>query len=71
MSSELVSIVIPTYKRSDKIGRAVASAVRQTYRNVEIIVVDDSPIDFVERYAVRQAVLNTCKTVKYLSTLFP
>ena len=42
MSSELVSIVIPTYKRSDKIGRAVASAVRQTYRNVEIIVVDDN-----------------------------
>lgn len=40
--NDLVSIIIPTYKRSDKIGRALESAICQTYKNIEIIVVDDN-----------------------------
>lgn len=38
----LVSVVIPTYKRPDMIGRAVQSVFDQTYPNIEIIVVDDN-----------------------------
>ena len=37
-----VSIIIPTYKRADKIERAIKSATNQTYKNIEIIVVDDN-----------------------------
>ncbi len=39
------TIVIPTYKRPDRIERAVLSALSQTYNNTEIIVVDDNGKD--------------------------
>ena len=42
-NSNLVSIVITTYKRNKLLRRALLSAVNQSYRNIEIIIVDDSP----------------------------
>ena len=39
---ELVSVVIPTYKRSKGLSRAINSVLKQTYKNIEIIVVDDN-----------------------------
>ncbi len=42
METGLVSCIIPTYKRSDMLVRAIKSALSQTYRNIEIIVVDDN-----------------------------
>ena len=41
----LVSVVIPTYKRPDYLARAINSVLNQTYNNVEIIVVDDNNPD--------------------------
>lgn len=38
----LVSCVIPTYKRSDMLLRAVKSVLAQTHTNVEVLVVDDN-----------------------------
>lgn len=35
-------IVIPTYKRPDRIARAVESALKQTYDNTTVVVVDDN-----------------------------
>lgn len=37
----LVSVVIPTYKRFEQTVRAVDSCLNQTYRNIQIIIVDD------------------------------
>lgn len=45
----LVSIIIPTYNRTDTLIRAIKSALQQTYVNIEIIVVDDN----AEKLAVR------------------
>ncbi|MGL4992016.1 MAG: glycosyltransferase family 2 protein [Sarcina sp.] len=42
MCKELISVVIPTYKRSDYICRAIESILKQTYKNIEIIVIDDN-----------------------------
>ncbi|TVR64837.1 MAG: glycosyltransferase [Candidatus Competibacteraceae bacterium] len=41
----LVSIIMPTYQRSACIGTAVRSALTQTYRNFELIVIDDGGED--------------------------
>ena len=39
---KLVSIIIPTYKRNENLEKAIKSVLDQTYRNMEIIVVDDN-----------------------------
>jgi len=43
MQTPLVSVIIPTYKRPELVGRAVQSVLDQTYENIEIIVVNDDP----------------------------
>jgi len=40
-----ISVIIPTYKRSERLGKAIDSVLNQTYENVEIIVVDDNNPD--------------------------
>ncbi len=42
MNEELISIVIPTYKRPKELDRAIKSVINQTYKNLEIIVIDDN-----------------------------
>ncbi len=46
----LVSIIIPTYNRAGLVGRAVDSALRQTFTDYEIIVVDDASTDDTRGY---------------------
>lgn len=46
--SEKVSIIIPTYNRENTIKRAIDSILNQTYKNYEIIVVDDCSEDKTE-----------------------
>lgn len=49
----LVSVVIPTYYRNDRLRTAIESALNQTYDPIEVIVVDDSGEGFA-RPAVQQ-----------------
>ena len=55
LNQPLVSIVIPTYNRPEYLKEAIASAVNQTYRNIEIIVSDncspENPQAIVESFA--------------------
>lgn len=47
----LVSVVTPTYKRSEKLPRAIESILGQTYKNIELFVVNDNePEDEFTQY---------------------
>ena len=45
LETPLVSCIIPTYKRSDMLPRAIESVLNQTYKNIEIVIVDDNEPD--------------------------
>lgn len=52
---EKVSIVVPVYNAMRTIEATVVSALAQTYRNTEVIIVDDGSTDDSARFAEMQA----------------
>lgn len=61
--NKLVSVVIPTYNSGLYIKEAVDSVLRQSYKNFEIIVVDDGSID--DTKSILSQYIKTGK-IKYL-----
>ena len=47
--SPFFSIVIPTYNRKEKLLKTIQSALSQSYKNFELIIVDDGSNDGTER----------------------
>ncbi len=45
MSEPLVSIIIPSYERFDSLLKAIESTKNQTYKNYEVIIIDDASKD--------------------------
>ncbi|RKX94059.1 MAG: glycosyltransferase family 2 protein [Spirochaetes bacterium] len=44
-----VSVIIPTYNRANLIKRAISSVARQTFKDLEIIVIDDGSEDDTDK----------------------
>lgn len=62
----MISVIIPTYNRANTICRAIDSVLNQTYRDIEIIVIDDFSTDNTE--FVLSDYINT-KKIKYYKLL--
>lgn len=45
INNELISVIVPVYNVSDYLVRCVKSIINQTYRHLEIILVDDGSTD--------------------------
>ena len=62
-----VSVIIPTYNRIKELKNAIESVQKQTFKNFEIIIVDDCSTDITKQ------VINSWKIednrVKYYTTL--
>ena len=53
MKNPLVSIIIPTYNRAGYLERAIKSVLNQTYKNLEIIIIDDNSKDNTKKNSLR------------------
>lgn len=57
--NELISIIVPVYNAEKDLNRCVASIVQQTYRHLQIILVDDGSSDssslFIDQWATKDS----------------
>lgn len=67
MENSLISVIVPTYKRKpEMLKRCVDSVLSQTYKNIELIIVDDSPEDYIFREEVKFFLNNYDDKIYYI-----
>ena len=49
-SNNLVSVVMSTYNNEDTIETSISSLVNQSYKNIEILIMDDASTDNTYNY---------------------
>jgi len=64
MKNLIVSVIIPTYNRAEMVKRAIKSVFKQTYKNFEVIIVDDGSTDNTE--AVIQKMRERNRRTRYI-----
>ena len=49
MNTPLISIIMPTFNRSNTIKKSIKSVISQLYKNWELIIIDDGSTDGTEK----------------------
>ena len=65
-TSPLVSVIIPSYNGLPYLKDAVKSVLEQTYKNFEVIIVDDSSTDNTHGYI--SSLIKKDQRIKYFKT---
>lgn len=65
MGQPLVTVIITTYNRTDKIEEAIKSVLKQTYKNIELIVVDDNKEGTKQREET-ETIIKKYPSIKYI-----
>jgi glycosyltransferase involved in cell wall biosynthesis len=68
MNDSKVSIIIPTYNRADLLSRSVYSVLKQTYKNIEVLIIDDASTDKTE--SVVNKIIQEDDRVRYIKNSF-
>lgn len=63
LEKEMISVIIPTYNRKNQISECLNSIFMQSYKNFEIIIVDDCSTDGTEEY-IKNTILD--ERVRYI-----
>jgi glycosyltransferase involved in cell wall biosynthesis len=53
MNNELISIIIPVFNNEKYFERCISSVINQTYKNIEIIIINDCSTDNVEKIILK------------------
>lgn len=61
--NKMISVIIPTYNRCKLLIRSVRSVLKQSYKNIEVIVIDDCSTDKTEEY-IKKIKDNRLKYIK-------
>ena len=56
MNDKLISVIIPAYNTEEFIDKCLQSVVKQTYRNMQIIVVNDGSEDGTEDIILQEMI---------------
>jgi glycosyltransferase involved in cell wall biosynthesis len=60
----LISVIIPTYNRGSLLPRSIKSVLKQTYKNFELIIVDDGSTDYTKK--IVEKYLKEDQRIKYI-----
>jgi alpha-1,3-rhamnosyltransferase len=59
----LVTVVIPSYNHQSYVSQSIKSVLNQTYKNIELIVIDDGSEDKSVKYIKKLAIANKFKFI--------
>ena len=67
-ANPLVSVILLTYNRADMLPKAIDSVLAQTYKNWELIIINDGSTDnskqIITEYALKEKELDTSKMME-------
>src|ERR1700733_15378431 len=64
MSTPKVSVIVPTWNRVSLLGTAIESVLAQTFRDLEVVIVDDGSVDATESLVRRHQ--QTDERIRYV-----